>query len=158
MDMFGLMANPQRTQLMERVGVIPYLNDRQERIKRECWWTRWYRWVMLWFWSRDPTWGQRGMGWSWCEFGVEWAGGRSLGSDLALSTWLPSIMRTNTRQTLSGYYFSSYSSNCNIIHRSLLVLTRHSTTYLHQISSSCSPARSYRTPSPLGLLGLCQPQ
>lgn len=36
------------------------------------------------------------------------------------------------------------------------MLTRHSTTFLHRVSSSCSPARSYRTPSPLGLLGLCQ--
>lgn len=36
MDMSGLMADPQKAELMERVGVIPYLNDRQERIKREC--------------------------------------------------------------------------------------------------------------------------
>lgn len=36
MGMSGSMAAPQRAELMERVGVIPYLNDRQERIKREC--------------------------------------------------------------------------------------------------------------------------
>lgn len=36
MDMSDSMAAPQRAELMERVGVIPYLNDRQERIKREC--------------------------------------------------------------------------------------------------------------------------
>lgn len=36
MGMSGSMAVPQRAELMERVGVIPYLNDRQERIKGEC--------------------------------------------------------------------------------------------------------------------------
>lgn len=36
MVMSGLTADPQRAELMGRVGVIPYRNDRQERIKREC--------------------------------------------------------------------------------------------------------------------------
>ncbi len=39
MGMSGSMADPQRVELMGRVGVTPYRNDRQERIKRECWWT-----------------------------------------------------------------------------------------------------------------------
>lgn len=99
MGMSGSMAAPQRAELMERVGVIPYLNDRQEWIKRECWWTWWYRWVTLWHGGGIQHEGWEGWdeaavcGWIWSRKG------RSQGSELAISTGL----------------------NCNIIHRSLLV-------------------------------------
>lgn len=76
MGMSGLTADPQRAELMGRVDVIPYRNDRQERIKRECWWTWEYRGVTLWF--RGKVWhgGRRGWDGSRClllgdvEYGV----------------------------------------------------------------------------------------
>lgn len=72
MGMSGSPAGPQRAELMGRVGVIPYLNDRQERIKKECWWIWWYRWVMLWCGGEIQRKGGRGDGLKCCVCGWIW--------------------------------------------------------------------------------------
>lgn len=80
MGMPGLTTDTQRAELIGRVGVIPYRNDRQEQIKRECWWTWWYRWLTLWWGGKIQN---KGGTWGWVkilfvvEYGLElWAEGR----------------------------------------------------------------------------------
>ncbi len=147
MGMSGSTADPHRAELMGRVGVIPYRNDRQEQIKRECWWTWWYRWVTLR--CRGEIQQERGWVKMLCvEYGVEvWAGGMSEGS---IPAQLQSIIRkTNTIRLLFILIQSgprSVHPNCNILHRVYSCPAWHSSTFLHCASSSClSPAGSHRT-------------
>lgn len=126
---------PQRAELMGRVVVIPYRNDRQDQIKRECWWTWWCRW-MAW-WCRELE-GGTGDGLRWCGWlnmvsNCEWRAG------LRGPNWPQSLshQRDNYSQVIIHPPEAQPSLSSSQLHHPPRVscLARHSSTF-HRCASS----------------------
>lgn len=110
MGMSGLTADTQRAVLMGRVGVIPYRNDRQEWIKRECWWTWWYRWVTLWCGGEIKSEGGTGDGLRCCVW-LNMDLSYGLGAFLRGPICLPSIIRRTTTISMGCIIYPNASSS-----------------------------------------------